>query len=59
MFRTINILRFILNPRDKKQLLCLSFFSAVSALWEVAGIGLVLPVVAGWSIRNCCSKIAI
>ena len=46
MFRTINILRFILNPRDKKQLLCLSFFSAVSALWEVAGIGLVLPVVA-------------
>ena len=46
MFKTINILRFILTPRDKKQLLSLSFLSTAAALWEVAGIGLIVPVVA-------------
>ena len=46
MFRTINILRFILTPRDKKRLLGLSFLSTLAALWEVAGIGLMVPVVA-------------
>lgn len=46
MFETINILRFILTPRDKKWLLLLSFLSTIAALWEVAGIGLMVPVVA-------------
>jgi len=40
------MLRVLLRRSDKIKLLIIGFLTAVAALWEVAGIGLVIPVVA-------------
>ena len=46
MWDTLQKLRILLTRRDKFSLVCLVIFTAVSAAWEVAGIGLLIPVVA-------------
>ncbi|MBR2356434.1 MAG: ABC transporter ATP-binding protein [Lentisphaeria bacterium] len=46
MIKSINMLRKLLRRSDKIRLVAIALLTAVSALWEVAGIGLVIPVVA-------------
>ncbi len=46
MFKSINMLRKLFRRADKIKLVLIALLNAVSALWEVAGIGLVVPVVA-------------
>ena len=40
------MLRVMLRRPDKIKLVIISLLTAVSALWEVLGVGLVIPVVA-------------
>ena len=46
MFKSINMLRVLLKRSDKIRLVVIAVMTGISALWEVAGIGLVIPVVA-------------
>ena len=46
MLKVINMLRILLQRSDKIKLVVIALLTGVSALWEVAGIGLVIPVVA-------------
>ena len=46
MIKSINMLRVLLKRSDKIKLLVIAVLTSISALWEVAGIGLVIPVVA-------------
>ncbi len=46
MIKSINMLRIMLRRSDKIKLVCIALLTTVSALWEVLGIGLVIPVVA-------------
>ena len=46
MRQTINQLRILLSPRDKWRLLGLVLLMTAGALAEIAGIGLLMPVIA-------------
>ena len=46
MFKSVNMLRVLLKRSDKIKLVVIAVLTSISALWEVAGIGLVIPVVA-------------
>ena len=46
MLKSINMLRVLLKRSDKIKLVIIALMTSISALWEVAGIGLVIPVVA-------------
>ena len=46
MIKTINMMRVLLKRSDKIRLVIIAFMTGIAALWEVAGIGLVIPVVA-------------
>ncbi|MBE6379324.1 MAG: ABC transporter ATP-binding protein [Lentisphaerae bacterium] len=46
MWETVNRMRVIFSSRDKYFLIFLTLLTALSALWEVTGIGLMIPVVA-------------
>ena len=46
MFKIINKLRILLSPADKWKLLGITGLMTISALAEIAGIGLILPIIA-------------
>ena len=46
MWNTIQMIRVLISRQEKFKLLGITFFTALAALWEVAGIGLMIPVVA-------------
>ena len=46
MVKSINMLRVILRRSDKIKLVFIALLTALSALWEILGVGLVIPVVA-------------
>ena len=46
MFKIINKLRILLSPADKWELLGITGLMTISALAEIAGIGLILPIIA-------------
>ena len=46
MWKTLQELRILLTRRDKFRLAGLTLLTTVAAAWEVAGIGLMIPVVA-------------
>ena len=46
MWKTIDQLRVLLSPRDKWKLLGLVLFMTAAAVAEIAGIGLLMPIVA-------------
>ena len=46
MWKTIQELRILLTRRDKMRLVGLTVLTTIAAVWEVAGIGLLIPVVA-------------
>ena len=46
MFQLINKLRILLSPADKWKLVGITGLMTISALAEIAGIGLILPIIA-------------
>ena len=46
MLKTVNMMRVLLKRSDKFALLMVSVLTTAAALWEVAGIGLLIPIVA-------------
>ena len=46
MLKSINMMRVLLKRSDKIKLVAIAVLTGIAALWEVAGIGMVIPVVA-------------
>ena len=59
MLKTINQLRILLSPGDKWRLLGLVLLMTAGALAEIAGIGLLMPVVAVFTKPELMSQNAI